>query len=72
MLNLKEYITLIREVTGKSQPTIVVITTSQDSRREKNFNDVAIFSVDPATGLIRLTGNKVPFEGGPICIEFLD
>ena len=34
-------------------------------------NDVAIFRVDPATGLIRFTGDKVPFEGGPICIEFL-
>jgi len=34
--------------------------------------DIAIFSVDTETGLIQFTGNKVQFEGGPICFEFLD
>lgn len=37
----------------------------------KNSNDVAIFKVDPETGLITFTGDKVAFDGGPICIEFL-
>jgi 6-phosphogluconolactonase len=34
-------------------------------------HDVAIFKVDPESGLFKFTGNKVPFDGGPICIEFL-
>jgi 6-phosphogluconolactonase len=34
--------------------------------------DIAIFKVDPKTGLIKFTGDKIPFEGGPICFEFLD
>lgn len=38
MLNLKEYLQLIQEVTGKSQPSIVVITTPQGAKREKDFN----------------------------------
>ncbi|HSR88179.1 MAG TPA: lactonase family protein [Pontiella sp.] len=35
-------------------------------------NDIAIFKVDPATGLLRFTGTRIPFDGEPICIEFLD
>ena len=38
----------------------------------QNSNDIAIFSVDKKTGLIHFTGEKVSFEGRPICIEFLD
>ena len=34
--------------------------------------DIAIFKVNPATGKMTFTGNKAPFPGGPICIEFLD
>jgi 6-phosphogluconolactonase len=34
-------------------------------------NDIAIFSVDPTTGLLKFTGNKVPFPGAPICFEFM-
>ncbi|NQU40802.1 MAG: lactonase family protein [Lentisphaerae bacterium] len=33
--------------------------------------DVAIFSIDPTVGSLTFTGRKVPFEGGPIGIEFL-
>ncbi|MEE9368364.1 MAG: lactonase family protein [Pontiella sp.] len=32
--------------------------------------NVAVFSVDSETGLIKFTGNKIPLEGGPIYIEF--
>lgn len=39
MLNVKEYLTLIRGVTGKSQPSIVVITTPQGDKRKKDFED---------------------------------
>ncbi|MDF7797916.1 cyanophycinase [Pontiellaceae bacterium B1224] len=39
MLNVKEYLNLIQEVTGKSQPSIVVITTPQGAKREKDFNE---------------------------------
>ncbi|MBT8041916.1 MAG: lactonase family protein [Pontiella sp.] len=35
-------------------------------------NDIAIFKVDSKTGQLAFTGTKVPFEGTPICIEFLD
>jgi 6-phosphogluconolactonase len=35
-------------------------------------NDIAIFSVNPETGLIKFTGEKVPFDGNPICFEFVD
>ena len=37
----------------------------------KKSSDIAIFKIDPETGAIRFTGTKVPFEGGPICFEFL-
>lgn len=33
-------------------------------------HDIAIFKVDPQTGKITFTETKVPFDGGPICIEF--
>jgi 6-phosphogluconolactonase len=35
-------------------------------------HDVAVFRVDPETGRIAFTGTKVPFDGGPICIEFME
>jgi 6-phosphogluconolactonase len=35
-------------------------------------NDIALFKVDLASGLLEFTGNRIPFDGGPICIEFLD
>jgi len=35
-------------------------------------HDIAIFKVAPKTGHIEYTGTKLPFDGGPICIEFLD
>lgn len=35
-------------------------------------NDIAILTIDPATGLLEFTGKRVPFDGEPICIEFLD
>lgn len=35
-------------------------------------NDIALLKVDPATGLPESTGTRVPFDGEPICIEFLD
>jgi 6-phosphogluconolactonase len=34
-------------------------------------NNIAIFKIDPTTGRLTFTDQKVPFEGGPICIEFL-
>lgn len=34
-------------------------------------HNIAIFKIDPKTGLIDFTGAKIPFDGGPICIEFL-
>ncbi len=34
-------------------------------------HDIAVFEIDPATGKLTFTGRKVPFEGGPICLEFL-
>jgi 6-phosphogluconolactonase len=35
-------------------------------------HDIALFEIDPETGLLSFTGTKIPFEGGPICIEFMD
>ncbi len=35
-------------------------------------HDIALFKVNPKTGLIQFSGTKVSFDGGPICIEFLD
>ena len=35
-------------------------------------NDIAIFEVNSKTGHLTFTGDKIPFEGGPICFEFLD
>lgn len=35
-------------------------------------NNLALFKVDPETGHIQYTGTTLPFEGSPICIEFLD
>ncbi|MDF7801147.1 lactonase family protein [Pontiellaceae bacterium B1224] len=37
----------------------------------RKSNDIAIFSIDPETGIPSFTGTKVPFEGAPICFEFL-
>jgi len=37
----------------------------------QNSKEIAVFSVDPTTGLIHFTGEKVPFKGEPICVEFL-
>jgi 6-phosphogluconolactonase len=34
-------------------------------------HDIAIFKIDPETGLLKFTGTKLPFDGGPICFEFL-
>jgi 6-phosphogluconolactonase len=34
-------------------------------------HDIAIFSVNPETGTLTFTNKKIPFEGSPICIEFL-
>lgn len=34
--------------------------------------DIAIFKVDPETGTLAFTGTTVPFNGDPICIEFLN
>ena len=36
----------------------------------KRSQDIAIFSINPATGKLTFTGKKVPFPGTPICIEF--
>ena len=33
--------------------------------------DIAVFSIDPGTGLLEHTGMKTAFEGEPICFEFL-
>ncbi|MDF7823836.1 lactonase family protein [Pontiellaceae bacterium B12227] len=33
--------------------------------------DIAIFNVNTKNGHLSFTGEKVPFEGGPICFEFL-
>ncbi len=38
----------------------------------KQSHNIALFKVDPTTGLIEFTGTKVPFDGGPICIDFLN
>ncbi|VGO16501.1 6-phosphogluconolactonase [Pontiella desulfatans] len=35
-------------------------------------HNIALFEVDQKTGRLTFTEKKVPFEGGPICIEFLD
>jgi 6-phosphogluconolactonase len=35
-------------------------------------NNLALFKVNPETGHIKYTGTTLPFEGSPICIEFLD
>jgi 6-phosphogluconolactonase len=37
-----------------------------------NSHDIAIFSIDEKTGKLTFTGKKIPFNGSPICIEFLD
>lgn len=37
----------------------------------KKSTNIAIFKIDPQTGLLEFTGTKVPFDGGPICIQFL-
>ncbi|MEM7395221.1 MAG: beta-propeller fold lactonase family protein, partial [Verrucomicrobiota bacterium] len=34
--------------------------------------EVAVFKVDPDSGKLSFTGDKGPFEGGPICLEFLE
>ena len=33
-------------------------------------NDISIFRVDSTSGTLSFTGQKIPFEGRPICIEF--
>ena len=33
---------------------------------------VAIFSIDVKTGKLTFTGRRMPFDGSPICIVFLD
>jgi 6-phosphogluconolactonase len=35
-------------------------------------HDIAVFKVDSKTGQLTFTGTRVPFDGGPICIEFLN
>jgi 6-phosphogluconolactonase len=35
-------------------------------------NDIAVLKADPSTGLLESTGTRIPFDGEPICIEFLD
>jgi 6-phosphogluconolactonase len=35
-------------------------------------HDISIFSVDPESGHIKFTGEKIPFEGEPVCFEFLN
>ena len=35
-------------------------------------NDLAIFNLDPTSGELSAHGEIIPFEGGPICIEFID
>lgn len=37
----------------------------------KKSKDIALFKINPATGKMTFSGTKVPFPGGPICIEFL-
>jgi 6-phosphogluconolactonase len=32
-------------------------------------HDVALFKIDPETGVPTFSGTKIPFDGGPICIE---
>jgi 6-phosphogluconolactonase len=32
-------------------------------------HDLALFKVDPKTGIPTFSGTKIPFDGGPICIE---
>ncbi|MGC6425104.1 MAG: lactonase family protein [Lentimonas sp.] len=34
-------------------------------------NNLAIFKLDPSTGKMSPHGDTIPFEGGPICIDFL-
>ncbi|MEN7972606.1 MAG: lactonase family protein [Verrucomicrobiota bacterium] len=34
--------------------------------------DIALFKINPETGALEHTGRKIPFNGDPICIEFLD
>ena len=33
---------------------------------------ISLRKVDPETGKLAATDSKISFEGGPICIEFLD
>ena len=37
----------------------------------KKSSNIAIFKIDPETGRVKFTGTKLPFDGGPISIEFL-
>jgi 6-phosphogluconolactonase len=32
-------------------------------------HDLALFKIDPHTGIPTFSGTKIPFDGGPICIE---
>jgi 6-phosphogluconolactonase len=32
-------------------------------------HDLALFKIDPHTGVPTFGGTKIPFDGGPICIE---
>jgi 6-phosphogluconolactonase len=34
-------------------------------------HDIAIFNINPDTGRLTFTNKKIPFNGSPICIEFL-
>lgn len=42
-LNLKEFVQLTREVSGKAQPSIVVITTAQGPKRKSDFENEVPF-----------------------------
>jgi 6-phosphogluconolactonase len=33
-------------------------------------HDLALFAIDPESGIPRFTGKRIPFDGGPISIEF--
>ena len=35
-------------------------------------HDIALFSIDEKTGKLTFSGEKIPFKGSPICIEFMD
>jgi 6-phosphogluconolactonase len=38
----------------------------------QRLQNLAVFKVDPETGRITFTGTTLPFEGGPICVEFIE